>query len=131
MAKTANSAAIAALKAFGPNYVSKNTEIGKTECLVFFPPGYKNSSETGQVTPLPVDETQKKKKKKKRKAKHDSDEENEVDNALNNVAQAPADVETTEEPEDGTELDDEDSVDDEDSANEANDTENAPETTET
>lgn len=111
-----------------------NTEVGKTECLVFFPPGYKNSSETGETTPVPVDEIHKKKKKKKRKAKHDSDEENEIENSqeVKNVAQAPADgVDTTEEPEDGTELDDEDSADDDDSANEPNETENVAETTET
>lgn len=129
MAKTRNSPVIAALKKLGPNYISKNTEVGKIECLAFFPPGFKNSSETGETTPVPVDETQKKKKKKKRKTKHDSDEENGIENSqdVKNIAQTTTDVEATEEPEDGTELDDEDSADDDDSANE----ENVPETSET
>lgn len=121
---------MAALKKLGPSYTSKNAIEGKVECLAFFPSGYKNSSETGETTPLPVDEKPKK-KKKKRKNKQGSDEENENDNnQVQSVAsQAPADVEATE-PEDGTEQDDDDSVDDEDSA-EGNDTENLPETTET
>lgn len=115
----------------GPSYVSKNSEVGKIECSAFFPPGFKNSSETGAATPIPIDETQKKKKKKKRKTKHDSDEENEIDsNRTQNVTQA-ADVEATEEPDDG-ELDEDDSADDEDSANDVNETENvAAEITET
>lgn len=125
VSKVRNSPAIAAFKKLGPSYVSKNSEVGKTECLTFFPPGFKNSSETGAPTPVPIDETQKKKKKKKRKTKHDSDEENEIDsNQTQNVTQTATDVETTEEPEDG-ELDDDDSADDEDSANEVNETENA------
>lgn len=130
VAKVRNSPAIAALKTLGPSYVSKNSEVGKTECLAFFPSGFKNSSETGAATPVPIDETQKKKKKKKRKTKHDSDEENEIDsNQTQNVTQT--DVEATEQPEDG-ELDEDDSADDEDSANEVNETENAAaETTET
>lgn len=128
VAKTKDSPIICALKKLGPSYTSKNTEVGKIECSAFFPPGYKNSSETGETTPIPVDEKPKK-KKKKRKTKHESDDD--VDNSqAQNVAQAPADVEATEEPEDGTELDDEDSADEEDSA-EANETENAAEANET
>lgn len=134
VAKFRNSPAIIALKTMGPSYVSINSEIGKTECLGFFPFGYKNSSETGAPTPIPIDESQKKKKKKKRKPKHDSDEENEIDNAQSqNVAQTTTDIEAAEEPEDG-ELDDEDdSGEDEDSvANDVNETENtANETVET
>lgn len=132
VSKVRNSPTMAALKKLGPSYVSKNSEVGKVECLAFFPPSFRNSSETGAPTPVPIDETQKKKKKKKRKVKHDSDEENEIDSSqAQNVAQTIADVETMEEPEDG-ELDDDDSADDEDSTNEANETENAvAETTET
>lgn len=39
----------------------------------FFPIGYKNSSETGEPTPEPIDEKPKK-RKRKRKVKQDSDE---------------------------------------------------------
>lgn len=125
MAKTKDSPILSSLKKLGPSYISKNTEQGKIECLSFFPPGYKNSSETGETTPIPVDEKPKK-KKKKRKTKQGSDDENE-NNQMQNVAQAPADVEATDEPEDGTEQDDDDSIDDEDSA-EGNEIENLPET---
>lgn len=111
-----------ALKKLGPCYISKNTEIGKQECSLFFPAGYKNSSETGETTPIPVDEKPKK-KKKKRKTKQGSDDE--TDNQAQNVAQTPADAETTDEPEDATEQDDDDSGDDEDSA-EGNEVENLP-----
>lgn len=121
---------MAALKRLGPSYTSKNSIEGKVECLAFFPPGYKNSSETGETTPLPIDEKPKK-KKKKRKTKQGSDEENENENnQVKSVAQAPADIEATDEPEDGTEQDDDDSADDEDSA-EGNEMGNLPETTET
>lgn len=51
----------------GPNYVSPNTEIGRDECLLFFPIGYRNASETGVEEPEPEDETVKSKKKKKKK----------------------------------------------------------------
>lgn len=115
VAKTKGSPVLAALKKLGPSYISKNTEIGKIECLAFFPPGYKNSSETGETTPIPVEEKTKK-KKKKRKNKQDADEENE-NNRVQDVAQAPADVEAnTEEHEDEAELDDDDSADEDDSA---------------
>lgn len=128
VAKTKNSPILLSLKKLGPSYINKNTEVGKSECLLFFPPGYKNSSETGETTPIPVDEKPKK-KKKKRKTKQGSDEENE-NNQVQNAAQAPTDVEIADEPEDGTEQDDDDSADDEDSA-EGNEIENLPETTET
>lgn len=128
VAKTKGSPILAALKRLGPSYISKNTEEGKIECLTFFPPGYKNSSETGETTPVPVDEKPKK-KKKKRKAKQGSDEENE-NSQVQNVTQAPSDVVATDEPEDGTEQDDDESGDDDDSA-EGNEMENLPETTET
>lgn len=115
-----------ALKKLGPSYISKNTETGKNDCLAFFPPGYKNSSETGETTPIPVEEKTKK-KKKKRKTKQDADEESE-NNHVQDVAQAPADVEAS--PEDEAELDDDDSADEDDSADGV-EGENAPETTET
>lgn len=72
-AKTPESPAIDVLKKLCPCYVSKNTEIAKTECLGFFPIGYKNSSETGEPTPEPIDEKPKK-RKRKRKVKQDSDD---------------------------------------------------------
>lgn len=125
VAKVKNSLILASLKKLGPSYISKNTEVGKSECLLFFPPGYKNSSETGETTPVPVDEKPKK-KKKKRKTKQGSDEENE-NNQVQSATQAPTDVEIADEPEDGTEQDDDDSADDEDSA-EGNEMENLPET---
>lgn len=128
MAKTKNSLILLSLKKLGPSYISKNTEVGKSECLLFFPPGYKNSSETGETTPVPIDEKPKK-KKKKRKTKQGSDEENE-NNQMQNATQAPTDVEIADEPEDGTEQDDDDSADEEDSA-EGNEMENLLETTET
>lgn len=133
VAKTRNSSVLGALKKLGPNFVSKNTELGKMECLRFFPPGFKNSSETGETTPVPMDATHKKKKKKKRKTKTDLDEENGIENChdMQNMAQTATDIETTEEPEDGTELDDEDSADDDDSVNEANESENVLEMSET
>lgn len=114
VAKANGSVILPALKKLGPSYISKNTEIGKVECSTFFPAGYKNSSETGETTPVPVDDKPKK-KKKKRKTKQGSDEEN--DNAqLQSVTQAPADIEAAEEPEDGTEQDDDDSAEDDDSS---------------
>ncbi|XP_031634237.1 uncharacterized protein LOC116347678 [Contarinia nasturtii] len=123
VAKIKNSPILLALKKLGPCYTSKNTEIGKSECMLFFPSGYKNSSETGESTPIPTDEKPKK-KKKKRKTKQGSDEENDNENnQVQNVAQAPADVE----PEDCTEQDDDDSAEDEDSA-EGHEMENLPET---
>lgn len=53
--------------------MSMNTEIGKAECMRFFPIGYKNSSECGEPTPEPIND-EPKKRKRKRKTKQDSDE---------------------------------------------------------
>lgn len=53
--------------------MSEHGEIGRMECLSFFPPGYKNSSETGETTPVPTELP--KKKKKKRKARDEADAE--------------------------------------------------------
>lgn len=123
MAKTKNSAILVALKKLGPSYISKNTEIGKKECLSFFPQGYNNSSETGETTPVPV-EVKPKKKKKKRQTKQDEE------NQTQSVTLTPADVEATDDPEDATEQDDDESADDDSTAG-GNGTEELPETTET
>lgn len=80
VAKCAGSTTIAVLKEHGPSYVSEHTEIGRVECLAFFPVGYKNASETGETTPVPTDEKPKK-KKKKRKAKQDADSTDATDDA--------------------------------------------------
>lgn len=72
VAKYSGSTTTAVLNEHGPSHVSENTEIGRFECLAFFPIGYKNASETGETTPVPTDEKPKK-KKKKRKTKHETD----------------------------------------------------------
>lgn len=64
---------ILSLVGMGPSYMSKNSEVGKMECLGFFPIGYMVGSETGE--PEPVSEEEKpKKKKKKGKHRRDPDE---------------------------------------------------------
>lgn len=80
VAKYTESTTVAALKEHGPSHVSENTEIGRIECLAFFPVGYKNASETGETTPVPTDEKPKK-KKKKRKTKQDTDQTDATDDA--------------------------------------------------
>lgn len=69
VAKHKDSDLIGLLKEHGPTHISENAEIGRTECLSFFPVGYRMSSETGETTPVPAE--QKKKKKRRRKNKDD------------------------------------------------------------
>lgn len=114
------------MKKLGPSYISKNTEIGKNECLSFFPRGYKNSSETGETKLIPVDKKPKKKKKKRQTKQPDEENENQTQS----VTQTPTDVEAADDPEDGTEQDGDDSADDDSTAG-GNGTEELPETTET
>lgn len=75
--------ALLTLATHGPSYVSQNTEIGKIECLSFFPEGYVVESETIENEGEGEQEQEtKKKRKKKKKAKQNKDDvtENEVDN---------------------------------------------------
>lgn len=97
--------------------MSKNTELGKVECLAYFPCGYKNSSETGETTPIPVEEAPKK-KKKKRKTKQDADDADEKAQDESNIQQ---DGDAEQDIEDTAELDDDD---DEENTIEENETEN-------
>lgn len=118
VAKRKESLIISILKEYGPSYVSEHAEIGRAECLSFFPPGYKNSSETGETTPIPSE--QPKKKKKKRKARDEADAETKLaeeiktnDDALN---------ENDEEDDSGKNEDDDGIENDEDDDDELNST---------
>lgn len=83
-----------AFSGLGPSYISRNTEIGRAECDIFFPPGYTVSSETGEPEPVPEEEKPVKKKKKKKKGAVDVDE---VENpAENNVGEPMVDQEQEE-----------------------------------
>lgn len=114
VAKTSNTPTIELLKKLGPCYTSKNTEVGRTECLAFFPPKYKNSSETGQPTPEPVDEKPKK-KKKKRKAKQDGADDNDAKTTDETNVPQEMEQEAISELGDGAELEDDDDDDDHES----------------
>lgn len=87
----ATSDAVLSLSVLGPSYMSKNSEIGKAECLVLFPPGYTVGSETGEPEPVPEEEKPTK-KKKKRKHKQGAEE---VDNAGEN-GEPPAEQDESE-----------------------------------
>lgn len=114
VAKISNSPTITTLEKLGPCHMSKNTEIGKTECLIFFPPGYKNSSETGEPTPEPIDEKPKK-KKKKRKAKQEGTDEGDTKTADETNVPQETEQEVISEQGDGAE-DEDDSNDEENSS---------------
>lgn len=117
-AKSNGSPAVAAFMKLSPNSVSANTVIGESECLAYFPRGYKNASETGETTPIPA-EQQPKKRKRKRKAKTDADG---GDEKAPDDAGAQQDNDGEQDVEDTTEQDDDE--EDENSLDE-NETENA------
>lgn len=94
--------AILSLVAIGPSYMSRNTEIGKTECIAFFPPGYTVASETGEPDPV-LEEEKPTKKKKKKKQKHAAADE------VDNLVESEQPVEQEE-----SELGDEEEGDDDD-----------------
>lgn len=71
----------------------------------FFPIGYKNSSETGEATPEPIDEKPKK-RKRKRKVKQDSYEND--TKAMSVVSPQETDLEQEVISEQGDEEDEED-----------------------
>lgn len=76
VAKMKTSNVIAILNEHCPSHVSKDAEIGKEECLKFFPSGYVNGSETGEPILVPEDISLKK-RKKRRKSRMHLDEMNE------------------------------------------------------
>lgn len=121
VAKVTNDA-ILALSNMGPSYMSRNSEIGKAECLVFFPPGYVVGSETGEPEPVP-EEDKPKKKKKKRKHRHAADE---VDNVVENggVENGATEQEESEVGDENDDGDDDDDDEDEDKIEEAEAAEN-------
>lgn len=118
VAKVTNDAMLA-LSNMGPSYMSRNSEIGKAECLVFFPSGYVVGSETGEPEPVP-EEDKPKKKKKKRKHRHAADE---VDNVIENGGSELPEQDESEEvgDDDG---DDDDDDEDEDKVEETEAAEN-------
>lgn len=67
-----SSEALTALRELGPLYCSKNTVIGHTECLLFFPEGYTNLEEGEGVEEEVVEVSKKKKKRKKKKDEESS-----------------------------------------------------------
>lgn len=91
------------LISMGPSYMSKNSEIGKVECLGFFPIGYIVGSETGEPEPIPEEERPKKKKKK---GKHRRETE-EIDPNVENENDQPAEQEESDADDDGDDEDDE------------------------
>lgn len=115
VAKSKGSQTIAAFTKLSPCAVSGNTVDGEAECLVYFPRGYKNASETGETTPIPV-EQQSKRRKRKRKTKTDADGSDEKAPDDNAQLDGEQDVEDTTEQDDDDE--EENSLDD-------NETENA------
>lgn len=117
VAKREELSTISILKEYGPSYISEHAEIGRAECLSFFPPGYKNSSETGETTPVPSE--QPKKKKKKRKARNETDAEANGDGEIRTNEDASNEIDGGD---DSGKNDDDDCIeDDEDIENEATD----------
>lgn len=101
--------AILSLVALGPSYMSRNTEIGKTECIAFFPPGYVQSSETGEPDPVPEEEKPARKRKKKKQKTGAVDE---VDIAVEtNGGEPPEESEMGDEDADGDEFDEDEAID--------------------
>lgn len=66
--------ALASLIDMTPCHVSQNSEIGNEECLILFPEGWKNASETG-VEPKEPEEEVEVTKKKRKKGKKNKEEE--------------------------------------------------------
>lgn len=75
--------ALASLIDLTPCHVSLNSEIGYEECLILFPVGYKNASETGIEPKEPEEEIESKKKKRKKNKKNKEEEKGEESREAN------------------------------------------------
>lgn len=98
--------ALASLIDLTPCYVSQNSEIGFEECLLLFPVGYKNASETGVEPKEPEEEVESKKKKRKKNKKNKEEEKEEESKEPNAEDEIDEDLDDDDE-DDESELDDE------------------------